>query len=727
MKAFAIILISLMAVGPDPLQAQNPIVPDGARLETLFTRTSDIKGGLTEGPAVAPDGSVYFSDIPFGQDKGQILRFDPQTGNTTVFAADSHKSNGLSFAADGSLIAAEGADYGGRAIARYDIRTGTRTVIAHSYKGKRVNAPNDLYIDVEGRIYFSDPRYLGHETRELEHRSVLRVETDGSITEVTHDCEKPNGITLSPDQRTLYVADHNNGTERIQVEKDAQPGAMKIYAFPLGPDGLVNGPRRTLQDYGKEAGCDGMCSDSRGNIYLTLRSLRRPGISVLNPKGKEIAFIPTGPENQTAGEEPVGLPSNVAFGTGREINTLYVTIDKSLYRIRLKVPGYQIPLIDEQADRGWERIILDREFRSEGVAVGDLNGDGRNDVVAGDVWYEAPLNISRDRWTMHGFRPVGKFVAGVGYSNSFCNYIHDFDRDGRPDICVIGFPGAPFHWYRNPGHPDKAWARHEIWNSICNESPDFADITGDGQPEFIFGSQPEARMGFTQIPTGKVTEKWKFEFISRKGDPHKNGTFKYYHGLGRGDLNQDGRTDVLIAHGYWAQPEDLSQPWPFQPYALARDGVKPERLGDIHLDDLDLDGDMDLIGSSAHSFGVWWFENTGSRSKPQFKAHTIQQSNSQTHAMEYVDINGDGQRDIVTGKRFFAHNGGDPGATQASLMYWFEVKKKKGAAPQFIAHEIIAGRNTGIGTQFQCVDYDNDGRIDIALSNKKGVNLLLQR
>jgi len=234
-------------------------------------------------------------------------------------------------------------------------------------------------------------------------------------------------------------------------------------------------------------------------------------------------------------------------------------------------------------------------------------------------------------------------------------------------------------------------------------------------------------MGFAQIPTRNVTEKWKFDFISRTGDPHKNGTFKYYHGLGYGDLNQDGRTDVLIAHGYWAQPEDLSAPWPFQPYALAQDGVNSERLGDIHLDDLDLDGDMDLIGSSAHSFGVWWFENTGSKTKPQFKAHTIQQSNSQTHAMEFVDVNGDGQRDIVTGKRFFAHNGGDPGAREASLMYWFEVKKKQGAAPQFIAHEIIAGRNTGIGTQFQCVDYDRDGRIDIALSNKKGVNLLLQR
>lgn len=723
------VLLAVSAGADTFLQAANPIVPEGAKLEKLFTRTASIQGGLTEGPAVAPDGSIYFSDIPFGEDKGQILRFDPKTGQTSVFTEDSRKSNGLCFDADGNLVAAEGADYGGRAIARYDLKTGKRTVIADSYRGKRFNAPNDMYIDIEGRIYFSDPRYLGHEPRELEHRAVMRVETDGSVTLVTKECEKPNGITLSPDQRTLYVADHNNGTDRIGFGDEVpKPGAMRIYAFPLGPDGLPNGPRKTLQDYGTEAGCDGMTADRQGNIYLTLRSLKRPGISVINPKGQEIAFIPTGPGNQDPKDgDPVGLPSNVRFGIGEEISTLYVTIDKSLYRIRLKVPGFHIPLIDSQADRGWERIILDREFRSEGVAVGDLNGDGHNDVVAGDVWYEAPANASTGDWKMHGFRPVGKFVAGKGYSNSFANFVHDFDDDGKLDICVVGFPGDPFHWYRNPGKAGGKWTSHEIWSSICNESPQFADITGDGKPEFIFGSQPEARMGFSPIAKD-VTKKWAFHYISEPGDPHKNGTFKYYHGLGYGDLNQDGRTDVLIAHGYWSQPKDpAAGPWPFHPYVLGRDGVNPERLGDIHIDDLDLDGDMDVIGSSAHAFGVWWFENVGSSGKPQFKAHTIQNSNSQTHSMWYIDINGDGQKDIVTGKRFFAHNGGDPGARDPSLMYWFEVKKKKGAAPQFIAHEIVAGRNTGIGTQFQCGDFNGDGRVDIALSNKKGVNLLLQR
>lgn len=716
--------------------AQNPIVPDGAKLELLFTRETGIDGGLTEGPAVAPDGSIYFSDITQKENKGRILRFDPKTGKTTVFAADSHKSNGLAFDAYGRLLAAEGADFGGRGISRYEIATGNREVLCDNIGGKKLNAPNDLVLDADGRIYFTDPRYLGHESRELEHRAVYRINSDGSVVEVTHNVEKPNGIALSPDQKTLYVVDHNNGTDAIGgSDEKPTPGAMKVYAFPLGADGRINGDRKTLVDYGDQSSADGICVDAAGNIYLTSRSLKRPGVQVINPNGKEIAFIATGPENQDPAGTPEGLPSNVEFGSGSELSTLYVTVGVSLYRIKLKVPGFHIPFFDADTDHNWTRIELDPEFRSEGVAVGDLNGDGHNDVVAGDVWYEAPTKLGSIGWKMHGFREVGSFVAGKGYSNSFCNYVRDIDGDGKQDIIVVGFPGDPFHWYQNPGKPSDAWAKYEIWHSICNESPDFADITGDGKPEFILGSAldvakgspAQGEMGFIQIP-GKsdVTKKWKFHAISEPGEPHSNGTFKYYHGLGYGDLNNDGHTDVLIAHGWWKQPKNATgDKWEFHPYALARDGVNAEKLSDINLEDLDMDGDQDLIGSSAHAHGVWWFENVGGNDRPQFKAHTIDESFSQTHAVEYVDIDGDGQRDIVTGKRFYAHNGGDPGARDTTQMFWYEVKRTKGQAPTFTRHEIAAGRDTGVGTQFLTIDFDGDGDLDIALGNKKGVNLLI--
>jgi gluconolactonase len=339
----SLLSVSLASAADVPRPSGDSIVSPDAKLELLFTRSAPIRGGLTEGPTPAPDGSIYFSDIPFGKDMGMILRFDPKTKKTTVFTEDSHKSNGLKFNAKGFLIACEGSDDGGRAVARWDVKSRKRTVIAQHYMGKRFNAPNDLAIDLKGRIYFTDPRYLGTEPRELEHRAVYRISTDGKVIEVTHALEKPNGIALSPDQKTLYVADHNNGTDRIDPTAPApKPGAMKVVSFPLGDDGLVKGSPRVLVDFGTEAGCDGMTVDAKGHVYLSVRSLKRPGILVLDPRGKEVAFIPTG-LSQPGAKNPVGIPSNCCFGIGDESKVLYVTVDLSLYRIPLKVEGWHIP------------------------------------------------------------------------------------------------------------------------------------------------------------------------------------------------------------------------------------------------------------------------------------------------------------------------------------------------------------------------------------------------
>jgi gluconolactonase len=337
----ALLFVGLLAPS-SVLATDNDIVPAGAQLELLYTRTAPIAGGLTEGPAVAPDGSIYFTDIPEGTDRGLIVRFDPATRKTSTFTTDSGKANGLAFDAQGRLLACEGSDQGGRRVSRWDVKTGERTTLADRYQGKRFNAPNDLCLDEQGRIYFTDPRYLGTEPRELEHRAVYRIDADGQVSEVTHDVEKPNGIAISPDQQTLYVADTNNGSDRIQADVKPAKGAMKVYAFPVSSAGTVSGPRRTLIDFGKEDGCDGMTVDVHGNLYLAARSAKRPGVLVLDPAGKELAFIPTGTAS-SGGETPAGLPSNCEFGIGPEASTLYVTVDKSLYRIRLNVDGYHIP------------------------------------------------------------------------------------------------------------------------------------------------------------------------------------------------------------------------------------------------------------------------------------------------------------------------------------------------------------------------------------------------
>ena len=154
--------------GEIPAPKGDKLVDSDSKLKLLFTRSAKIEGGLTEGPAVAPDGSIYFSDIPFGKDNGMIQRFDPRTGKTTVFSDNSGKSNGLIFDAKGQLLACEGAGFGGRQVSRTDVKSKKKTTLTNNFGGKRLNAPNDLCLDAAGRVYFSDPRYVGDEKRELE-------------------------------------------------------------------------------------------------------------------------------------------------------------------------------------------------------------------------------------------------------------------------------------------------------------------------------------------------------------------------------------------------------------------------------------------------------------------------------------------------------------------------------------------------------------------------------
>jgi gluconolactonase len=320
----------------------NPILLAGSALELIHTRQAKLNSGLTEGPAVALDGSIYFTDMPFGTDHGMILRYDPNARQTSVFSPNSGKSNGLAFLRDGSAVSCDGADGGGRRLVKWNLKTGVGTTLVDRFQGKRFNSPNDLAVDLQDRIYFTDPRYGGTEPRELQHEAVYRLDTDGKLIEITREVEKPNGIVLSPDQKTLYVGDHNNGGNRLKPS-DPEPkrGAMKIYAFPLDAAGLVSGPRRTLVDFGTENGCDGLTVDSHGNIYATCRSLSRPGILVVDPAGNELAFVETGPRNQ-AGlfDDWKGIPSNVEFGIGADAHSLYITIDKSLYRLKVKTRGF---------------------------------------------------------------------------------------------------------------------------------------------------------------------------------------------------------------------------------------------------------------------------------------------------------------------------------------------------------------------------------------------------
>jgi gluconolactonase len=337
----ALVLLPTFALAADvPAPSGSKLIVDPeAKWELLYTRTAPISGGLTEGPAVAPDGSIYFTDIPFGTDAGGlIVRFDPKTSATSIFSDDSGKANGLVFDAAGFLLACEGANGGGRKVSRWNVVTKQKYAVAETFGNKKFNAPNDICVDRNGRIYFTDPKYLGEEARELDKMSVYFVEPTGAVRLATADVTKPNGVAVSPDNRTLYVANHDNGSEDVTKPSTATPGPMAIYAFTLAADGSAI-DKRTVIDFGDKKGCDGMTVDLRGNLYLTIREPSRPGVMVVDPKlGKEIAFIPTGPEGQS-GDKVVGLPSNVEFGIGDEASTLYCTIDLTLQRIKVKSKG----------------------------------------------------------------------------------------------------------------------------------------------------------------------------------------------------------------------------------------------------------------------------------------------------------------------------------------------------------------------------------------------------
>lgn len=328
-EAVVFFIVLVVSVAHAAAEQQDPagdesIIPDAAKLETLWNA-----GAFTEGVAVAPDGTIHFSDIPSDSTAGRVLRFDPATGETRTACRDSAKSNGLMFDRKGRLIACCGANNGGQSLAEIT-DDGQVLPLVETYQGRTFNSPNDLVIHPDGSIYFSDPRYLGPEPLQIDHMSVYRYDpADDSVTRVTRDITKPNGLALAPDARTLYVAETDNRT--LNVDQPPPAGAkprMTLNAFPIKPDGTL-GPKQVLVNYGDELGVDGMTVDVEGHIYAAVRSPSRFGIRVYEPDGNEAAYIPT-PD----------LPTNCSFGNGEQATMLYITAGAGLYRVQLKIAGY---------------------------------------------------------------------------------------------------------------------------------------------------------------------------------------------------------------------------------------------------------------------------------------------------------------------------------------------------------------------------------------------------
>ena len=372
----------------------------------------------------------------------------------------------------------------------------------------------------------------------------------------------------------------------------------------------------------------------------------------------------------------------------------------------------------------WKKTVIDGKFRSEGVAAADVNKDGRTDILIGDSWYEAPS------WEKHDIRKPGEFGDGLrSYSECMAAWADDINHDGWPDHVVVGFPGNPAYWYENPKGKSGYWPRHEIWHSACNETPLYTDLFGDGRRVLVMGWQPKGKENEGQMawfaPGGDCTQLWEMHAVSVPSEKDKvvPGTFKYAHGLGVGDLNGDGRKDVICTAGWWEQPEsakDSSKPWTFRPANLG------DPAADMITVDVNGDGRTDVITSAAHKFGIWWFEQGESKDgTPVFTRHDLfPELISETHALIAADIDGDGLKDLVTGKRFWSHGKSEPGSDKPPRIYWLKATKGADGMISFEPREI--DDQSGIGTQFQVVDFNGDGLLDVVTSNKRGVFLLEQ-
>ncbi|MBN8823516.1 MULTISPECIES: VCBS repeat-containing protein [unclassified Spirosoma] len=363
----------------------------------------------------------------------------------------------------------------------------------------------------------------------------------------------------------------------------------------------------------------------------------------------------------------------------------------------------------------FKKTTLTRDFISEGAAVADLNKDGKMDIVAGYYWFEAP------NWTRHEMAPSRSYDPRKEYSDSFLNMGMDVNQDGWDDVVIIDFPGKPGFWFENPKNnaPGEStpgeWKKHMLANSmgIANESPGFIDIDGDGRLDILCGDKDKKQIVWLKAPSKPGETEWIRYPLSKENVP---GTEIFSHGIGFGDINKDGFNDVVIREGWFEGTADKkSGNWVFHPANLG------EPCSHMQVLDVNGDGKNDVVSASAHALGVWWHEQiTDEQGQINFKTHLMSNTTAQTHSSIMADLNGDGRKDYITGKRFLAHHGRDPGDSDPAILMWFEFTP--GKEPYYKEH--IIDTDSGSGLNVTVHDMNGDRKPDIIVSNKNGVFLL---
>ena len=337
---------------------------------------------------------------------------------------------------------------------------------------------------------------------------------------------------------------------------------------------------------------------------------------------------------------------------------------------------------------------------AEGITTLDVNGDGFLDLMSGAYWYENP-GADGGEWKQHQWRTVGmtgEFVSDCG------EWTVDVNHDGAPDVVTAGWILNGVSWYENPKKPGVMWQKHMIADSFDTEGGAFADLNGDGVPDLALAHYNHSGVMWIDFSQPKPIV---HHLLPKAADGH---------GIGMADIDGDGKTDLLTPFGWFRQVDANHDKWEWHP---------DWQLGDTGFPilgyDVNADGRTDLIVGQGHGYGLYWWEQGGSHDRPTWTKHIIDESFSQSHALRLVDLDGDGQPELVTGKRYRGHGGSDAGSYDPVVLYAYSIDRRTAT---FTRSTLSINGTASVGTQIVAEDLDHDGDIDLATAGKLGVHVL---
>ena len=549
----------------------------------------------------------------------------------------------------------------------------------------------------------------------------------------------------------------------------AEPGAKTgvLLRAEKTPDGGMKGVYVDLSD--GELGAYAVVLDSKGR-ELKREKLRTAGSQI------RIAPPPGGLPMQPGGLPPVSGPPGVTLPISRpssalrpgDWNQIEIVVDANLIRphlndggagitpgvaeeefghfgpvalyaggkgtVRFKDVAYKDLSVrfanEEHVSPHFKMLRLNEFYYSWSAAAADINHDGITDIVAGPYYYLGP-----DFKVAHEIYLAQTRSPSIQYATTMVTFAYDFTGDGWPDVVTIS-PGQPATLYVNPKGEPRRWDKFTVIPKLLNEVAVLKDIDGDGKPEIIYGADGYLR--YAKPDPGNPTGNWVVHTVTEKGPWGTTAS----HGLGVGDINGDGRLDLVQAFGWWEHPaQDDGKPWTYHPSAFGRWGRVNPGGAEIGVYDVNGDGLNDIVtGLEAHGFGLAWFEQKrDATGKISWDKHMVMDdfstknaggvTFSELHGSTAADVDGDGITDYIVGKRYWSHEDSytDPDPYGEPVLYYYRtVRNPKAPGGAELVPELIHNRS-GVGSTIAAVDVDGDGAVDILTSTDRGTFVFLNQ